>query len=62
LIENQFKLYGISDSPTQLFDLSIDPQERNDIATEEPALFNRLLSEYTDWIVTIQTSQSGKDY
>jgi arylsulfatase A-like enzyme len=62
LIDNQYKMYGISDGPMQLFDLLNDPSEEKDLSRAEPALLIRLLSKYQNWNTTIQSSQSGEDY
>ena len=62
LIDNQYKMYGISDGPMQLFDLLNDPSEEKDLSKAEPALLMRLLSKYQNWNTTIQSSQSGEDY
>ena len=62
LIDNQYKMYGISDGPMQLFDLLNDPSEEKDLSKAEPALLIRLLSKYQNWNTTIQSSQSGEDY
>jgi arylsulfatase A-like enzyme len=62
LIDNHYKIYGVSDSPTQLFNLLNDPYELKDLSMVEPTLLNRLMSVYQDWNTTVQSSQSGGDY
>ncbi|MBT4825416.1 MAG: sulfatase-like hydrolase/transferase [Flavobacteriaceae bacterium] len=62
LIDNQHKMYGISDGSIQLFDLLNDPSEEKDLSKAEPVLLKRLRSKYQDWNTSIQNSQSGKDY
>jgi arylsulfatase A-like enzyme len=62
LIDNQHKMYGISDGSTQLFDLLNDPSEEKDLSKAEPLLLKNLQSKYQDWNTSIQNSQLGKDY
>ena len=62
LIDNHYKIYGVSDGPTQLFNLLNDPYELKDLSMVEPTLLNRLMSVYQDWNTTVQSSQSGGDY
>ncbi len=62
LIDNQHKMYGISDGSTQLFDLLNDPSEEKDLSKAEPILLKDLQSKYQDWNTSIQNSQLGKDY
>ncbi len=62
LIENQYKLYGFSDSLSQLFDLSKDLQEKKDLSGVKPNILKNLLKKYHDWNSTVQDSNSGSDY
>ena len=62
LIDNHYKIYGVSDGPTQLFNLLNDPSELKDLSMVEHTLLNRLMSVYQDWNTTVQSSQSGGDY
>ena len=62
LIDNNYKLYGISDEEYQLYDLQKDTAEENDLSS---LLTNRVLvlqSLYHAWNLSVQNSNKGADY
>tara|TARA_B100001175_G_C19513286_1_gene645414 strand:- start:2947 stop:4374 length:1428 start_codon:yes stop_codon:yes gene_type:complete len=62
LIDNDQKLYGISDGVNQLFDLRLDPEEENDLSKEKPNKLKALERLYRDWDSSVQNSSLGEDY
>jgi len=45
------------DPKLQLFDLSKDPRQQNDIASSQPEVFNRLKQGYEDWFEDVSSSR-----
>ena len=62
LIDNDHKLYGISDGAKQLFDLSQDSAEKNDLSTAQAEKLKDLEVLYRDWDLSVQNSNAGGDY
>ncbi|MDA9597216.1 sulfatase-like hydrolase/transferase [Flavobacteriaceae bacterium] len=62
LIDNQHKLYGISDKAVQLFDLQRDVGEENDLSIPEPKRVEALNRLYQAWYLSVQNSNNGADY
>lgn len=64
LIDGDFKIYVENrDSNTyQLFNLKDDPLETEDVASEYPELFARMVDTYQRWDQTVENSIEGLDY
>lgn len=62
LIDNDHKLYGISDGPKQLFDLSQDSAEENDLSTVQAHKLKDLEDLHRRWNLSVQNSNAGGDY
>mgnify|MGYP000276845281 CR=1 FL=1 len=62
LIDNDHKLYGISQGVQQLYDLGQDPAEKNDLSSLQPEKLLTLQRLYRDWNLSVQSSNAGRDY
>ena len=62
LIDNEFKLYGISNQSSQLYHLGQDAGEKNDLSSIQPKKLETLERLYRDWNLSIQNSNAGGDY
>ena len=62
LIDNDHKLYGLSDQAPQLYDLGKDAREENDLSSAQPKKFKGLQALYRDWNLSVQNSNAGRDY
>ena len=62
LIDNEFKLYGISNQSSQLYHLGQDAGEKNDLSSTQPKKLETLERLYRDWNLSIQNSNAGGDY
>ena len=62
LIDNDIKLYNISHTGSQLFDLEKDAGEENDLSSLQPERLKALQSVYRDWNLSVQNSDAGGDY
>ena len=62
LIDNDHKLYGISQGVQQLYDLGQDPAEENDLSSLQPEKLLTLQRLYRDWNLSVQNSNAGGDY
>ena len=62
VIDNDFKLYGISDETLQLYNLKKDFGEKKDISKINPSKLNALNILYKDWNMSVEKSKIGDDY
>jgi hypothetical protein len=62
LIDNDQKLYGISDGGSQLYDLGQDTGEENDLSSAQPKKLEDLQGLYREWNLSVQNSNAGGDY
>ena len=62
LIDNDHKLYGISDGGSQLYDLGQDTGEENDLSSAQPKNLEALQGLYREWNLSVQNSNAGGDY
>ena len=62
LIDNDIKLYDISHTGAQLFDLAKDAAEENDLSSLQPERLKALQSLYRDWNLSVKNSSAGGDY
>jgi len=64
-IDGQYKLYVKNRNGTlvrELYDLSKDRGELNDIAAEKPELVRVMYRQLTDWQKSVENSLTGADY
>jgi arylsulfatase A-like enzyme len=64
LLDNNYKLIAssINKNVFELYNLENDPTESQDIATENPVLFEQMKKEFILWNETVKLSEEGKDY
>ena len=62
VIDNDFKLYGVSGEPLQLYNLKKDFGEKKDISKINPKKLNALNILYNDWNLSVEKSNIGADY
>jgi arylsulfatase A-like enzyme len=62
VIDNDFKLYGVSGETLQLYNLKKDFGEKKDISKINPNKLNALNVIYKDWNLSVEKSNTGSDY
>jgi arylsulfatase A-like enzyme len=67
LIDNRYKLVSRMLAKTkfgefELYDLTSDPHETRDIATEQPDIYRRMRAAMRQWDESVAASVDGKDY
>lgn len=64
LIDNNYKLlhFGPNADPYELYDLSTDPKELQNLISERSVVFERLKSQLIAWQSSLQNSVAGEDY
>ena len=62
VIDNDFKLYGVSGEPLQLYNLKKDFGEKKNISKINPNKLNALNILYNDWNLSVEKSNIGADY
>ena len=60
LIDNNHKLYGISDGGSQIYDLGQDTGEENDLSSAQPKKLEALQGLYREWNLSVQNSNAGR--
>ena len=60
-VDNRYKLIG-GRKGRELFDLSVDPGETNNIAGANPEIFARMNRELDAWLASVDASKEGRDY
>lgn len=62
-IGTRYKIYREKkEAKWQMFDLLSDPIETKDIASQHPELYNKLITDWSDWEKSVLKSAAGKDY
>jgi hypothetical protein len=64
-MDNRYKLHTNSrkgEIEVELYDLSTDPGEENNIAKQYPDIVKRMTAELHDWQRSVEQSLSGADY
>jgi len=64
LIDNNMKLLttGLGKNPFELYDLSKDPDEQQDLAKLQPEIYKKMREQLMNWSRSVDASVSGKDY
>jgi len=63
LVDDRYKLYSADMGKTfELYDLSKDPGEKNNIAMRQPQVAESMKSKLMAWCVSCQASNAGEDY
>jgi len=64
LVDNDYKLVklDIAAEDIELYDLANDPNETNDISTEQPEVARRLADALARWNESVEASIAGKNY
>ena len=64
MVDNNFKLIAtnIGKNEFELYDLSKDPTESNNIIGEEKELARKMIDEFKEWNQSVEESVNGKDY
>lgn len=64
LVDNNYKLVAtnVEKGMYELYDLAADKTESQNIATENPVVFNRMKRLFKKWDQTVTASVAGKDY
>jgi len=59
---NRYKLVKPASGNHELYDLTVDPSEKTDLAARHPEIVNRMKSELEAWQQSVQRSGRGEDY
>jgi len=64
LLDNNYKLIvsSIEKNEFELYNLKNDPFESQNLAAEDPILFEQMKKEFIQWNETVELSRKGKDY
>jgi arylsulfatase A-like enzyme len=64
LVDNHYKMISADLTPatTELYDLSTDPKESQNIASQKPAVAQRLRQHLISWNASVEASIAGLDY
>jgi hypothetical protein len=64
LVDNNFKLIAtdISKNEFELYDLSKDPTESNNIIVQEKEVADKMIEVFKEWNQSVENSVKGKDY
>ena len=60
--DNRYKLVKPASGNHELYDLTVDPSEKTDLAAKYPEIVNRMKSELENWKQSVQRSGRGEDY
>jgi arylsulfatase A-like enzyme len=60
--DNRFKLHKLPGDKFELYDLSIDLAEKNDVAGHHPEVVSRMKDELDSWQKAVWKSNMGQDY
>jgi arylsulfatase A-like enzyme len=60
--DNRYKLHKRPKNQYGLYDLSVDPSEKNDIAAQHPEIVARMKAELETWQESVRRSNRGEDY
>lgn len=62
-LNNRYKLLvGVAQAGPQLYDLTTDPYERHNLASDHPAIVQAMTAEMEEWQRSVELSLSGRDY
>ncbi len=59
---NRYKLVRLGDQEPELYDLIADPNESNDLASNQPARVRAMLERLEEWQRSVERSLAGQDY
>jgi len=63
LTDNQYKIYkGEKGKGWELYDLTKDPSEQNDLASKKPEVLAKMAKTFGAWEKSVERSAAGKDY
>ncbi|MEJ6571544.1 MAG: sulfatase-like hydrolase/transferase [Akkermansiaceae bacterium] len=63
LTDNQYKIYkGKKGKSWELYDLTKDPSEKNDLAGKKPEVLTKMIKTFETWKKSVDQSAEGKDY
>jgi len=60
--DNRYKLVKPARNKYELYDLTVDPSEKTDLAAERPEIVNRMKAELESWQQSVLRSCRGEDY
>jgi len=60
--DSRYKLVTRSSGNHELYDLTVDPSEKTDLAAKHPEIVNRMKAELENWKQSVQRSGRGEDY
>lgn len=60
--DNRYKLHKFPGDKYELYDLTTDISEKNDIAAQNPEIVNRMKAEMEAWRDSVKRSNTGADY
>jgi len=60
--DNRYKLIKSTSNQWELYDLTVDPSEKTDLAAKHPEIVNRMKAELENWQQSVQRSCRGEDY
>jgi arylsulfatase A-like enzyme len=61
-IDNGYKLHKRSTDKYELYDLTTDPSEKNDLAAKQPEIVARMKAGMETWLQSVRKSRNGGDY
>jgi len=62
LIGNQYKIYRDGNEDFELYDILVDPSEKNNIASKHPSVVKKMKDILMKWQSSCQASDKGEDY
>jgi arylsulfatase A-like enzyme len=60
--DNRYKLVKPAPNKYELYDLTVDPSEKTDLAAKYPEIVNRMKAELENWQQSVLRSRRGEDY
>ena len=60
--DNRYKLIQTTPKKWELYDITVDPSEKTDLAAKHPEILNRMKAELEHWQQSVQRSLRGEDY
>ena len=61
-LDNRYKYVVTKQGNEELFDISADPLEKNNLAAEHPRIAKRMKKEMQEWQASVEQSLGGADY
>lgn len=62
ILGNRYKLMSPRQGPLELYDVSSDPGEKNDIAASHPGMVRDMERQLREWQRSVENSLAGRDY